>query len=408
MTVCPATFGLKMFGTKKIGWKVSESKTFGLLPALREWVIAGAALLAGVACSAGGDEPLGPSTKVTVMTRNVDLGSSITEVVSVRQVAEIATRAEVVRQNILASNLPERVALVADEIAQRSPDVVALQEAIVFHIQTPSDFDLAAPLRNAGSPGVPGSVFTIDVLAILQSELGARGLAYQVAVVGSYSDVELPAATESGMVDVRLIDRKAILVKPELAPRDGQATVFTTGLPNFPLGSDVDNPPRIDIIRGFESVTLTKGAAQFTVINTHLEAGTAEEDVGQFLSAIQEGQARELRDRLADDSGPLVLLGDINSNTNTTDVRSHQILREAGFKDAVSTALETPQVNCCTDLNAPAFTHTDRQSVVMYRGRVEARAQDLTGSDINQRTSNGRLASEHAGVWAELAIENNL
>src|SRR5262245_33888421 len=103
------------------------------------------------------------------MTRNLYLGSDLVPVVSAQTIDELPTLAGQVLTNVLASEPVARMALVADEIAAVRPDVIGLQEAVIFRAQIPSDFDFAAPVRNAGDPGAPGAIQTIDLLDTLQS-----------------------------------------------------------------------------------------------------------------------------------------------------------------------------------------------------------------------------------------------
>jgi hypothetical protein len=150
--------------------------------------------------------PSGPPVSVKVMTRNLYLGADLIPVVAAMTVEEIPAKVALLWKTMLASDLPGRAKLLADEIAAAQPDLVGLQEAVVFYKQTPGDFSFAAPAVNATD-------VQFDFVQLLLTELQARGTEYVAAVVSKNTDVELPAADDVQPFDVRMTDRDAILVR---------------------------------------------------------------------------------------------------------------------------------------------------------------------------------------------------
>jgi len=117
--------------------------------------------------------------KVTVMTRNLYLGTGLTDIVTAPtfpQFVEAVTRA---RQNVIDTDFAARADALATEIQQAGPDLVGLQEASLWRTQTPADLS-----------GTPNATTPFqDFLAILQSELAERGLAYTAVATSTNADV---------------------------------------------------------------------------------------------------------------------------------------------------------------------------------------------------------------------------
>jgi endonuclease/exonuclease/phosphatase family metal-dependent hydrolase len=349
----------------------------------------------------GGTPMTGPGLPVKVMTRNLYLGADLIPVVTATTVDEIPMRVAELWRTMQASDPPARIKLLADEIAAAKPDLVGLQEAVVFYKQTPSDFSFANPAINADH-------VELDFVQLLLAELMARGLTYTVAVSGNHTDVELPAADPVAPFDVRMTDRDVILARMGVTTSNPQAALFPSHLKfDIPFGSATGAP--VDLVRGVTRVDAVVDGAHLTFVNTHLEVGGGGDNpqAKALLGPLQENQAKDLLAALAPVSGPVVLVGDFNSAANGSTTMSYGIVA-AKFTDAqAAVSAGTPGFTCCTDFTAPAAMagqriDSERIDIVFYRGGVSAQAVEVVGVDPAKRTATGLWPSDHAGVVASL------
>src|SRR5437870_2327217 len=144
---------------------------------------------------------------VTVMTRNLYFGADLTPAITARTVPELIGAVSHIFGVVQASNIPARAEAIAAEVAAVGPDLVGVQEVVLWRSQCPSDF---AP--------VPNAVFVeFDYLQSLLDALTARGAAYEVVAVHETNDLEAPGFTTRGFCDVRFTDREVILARVDRA-----------------------------------------------------------------------------------------------------------------------------------------------------------------------------------------------
>ena len=345
-------------------------------------LIAAAALL--VAGCHDSTSPGGPRGEVTVLTRNLYVGSPLDAVLAAPSPAEIPARVAALWAAVQASNYPERAEALANEIQETEPDLVGLQEVALWRIQSPGDNRSANP--------TPATAIAIDFLGILLTELAERGLSY-VATVSTGSDVELPSATGD---DIRLTDREVILVRAGVATSNPQEGHFTTNL-SGPVGGV--GGPMITIRRGWASVEVSRGGDAFQFVSTHLET--------EIFSPIQVAQAAELLQVLSDVALPVVLVGDFNSAADRSSTPTYGNLLEAGFTDAWSEAMpDSAGLTCCqrSDLRNAASTNSKRIDLILHTGEFTAVNGDVLGDAPMDRTSSGLWPSDHSGVVATLRL----
>jgi hypothetical protein len=351
-------------------------------------------------CGSGEDgPPAGPPVPIKVMTRNLYLGADLIPVVTAMTVEEIPGRVAGLWKTMQASDLPGRAKLLADEISAAKPDLVGLQEAVVFYKQTPSDFNFMSPAINA-------STVELDFVQLLLAELAARGTEYVVAVTSNNTNVELPASDDVAPFDVRMADRDVILARKGLETSNPQAMIFPSHLMfTLPFGSPTGAP--IDLVRAVARVDVKVEGASFTFVNTHLEVSGGGNDprAGALLTPLQEAQAQDLINILKPIKGAVVLVGDFNSNANGSSTKSYALIAGGGFTDAYATVSPgMPGLTCCMDIAAPASNLQSRIDVVFYRGGVTAQAVELVGLDPAKRSPMGLWPSDHAGVVASLQV----
>jgi len=352
----------------------------------------------------GGDgemTPSGPPVTVKVMTRNLYLGADLIPVVTAMTLDEIPVRVAALYKTMQASDIPARAKALAEEIATAQPDLVGLQEAVVFYKQVPSDFNFAAPAVNADK-------VELDFLQLLLDELTARGTEYVPAVISKNTDVEFPAADDVQPFDVRMTDRDVILARKgaRVETANPMSTLYPTRLPfSIPVGSQIGVP--VNLVRALARVDATVAGARFTFANTHLEVGSGGNNpqAQALLAPLQEGQARDLVNLLKPVAGPVVLVGDFNSAADGSTTMSYATVASSFTDTYAKLNPGMPGFTCCTDITAPAPTYRERIDIVFFRGAgVGPQAVEYVGTDPAKRTPSGLWPSDHAGVVATLQV----
>jgi endonuclease/exonuclease/phosphatase family metal-dependent hydrolase len=349
-------------------------------------------------CGSDDGPPPGPGVPIKVMTRNLYLGADLIPVVTAMTLEEIPTRVAGLWRTMQASDLPGRAKLLAEEIATAKPDLVGLQEAVIFYKQTPGDFTFANPLVNADK-------VELDFVQLLLAELAARGSEYVTAATLVNTDVEFPAADDVAPFDVRMKDRNVILSRKDLPVLDPQARRYPSHL-KFTVPFLMPTGAPVDLVRGVVYVKVIAQGAPFVFATTHLEVSGGGNDprASMLLMPLQEAQAVDLVEALKTVAGPVVLVGDFNSPAGAAMPRSYNTITGA-FTDAFAkTNPGMPGFTCCTEITAPAPMPTSRIDLVFFRGGVTAQAVELVGLDPTKRSPMGLWASDHAGVVASLEV----
>jgi endonuclease/exonuclease/phosphatase family metal-dependent hydrolase len=358
------------------------------------------AIFLGCGGDDGGGAPSGPAVPVKVMTRNLYLGADLLPVVTTKTIEEIPPAVAALWTKMLASDIPARAKQLAAEIATAQPDLVGLQEAVIFYKQSPGDFSFAKPEVNAKD-------VAFDFVKLLLDELTMRGTEYQTAVILENTDVELPAADPAVPFDVRMTDRDVILAKKSVAVSNPMTAHYKHDL-IFSIPFLVGNGPQVHLMRGLSRVDAVVGGAHFTFANTHLEVGSGGSNVqaSAALKALQEGQAADLLELLAPVTGPVVLVGDFNSAAvaTPTTTMSYRLIANA-FTDAWSGLYPgMPGFTCCLDITAPAPMLGERIDIVFYRGGVKAQSAEVLGADPAKHMAGAPWPSDHAGVAASIEV----
>lgn len=328
---------------------------------------------------------------LTVMTRNMDNGSDFGPIFAAASFPDLITAVTATYAEVQASNIPERAAAVADEIAVTHPDLVGLQEVSTYR---------------TGPFGGPATTVTYDALQSLLNELASRGLHYAPVGVLTNIDAEAPAIGPSGLFDVRFTDHDVLLARTDLQISEFklenvQVQHFITNL-SFPS-------PTLGLVttpRGWISVDAKLRGKQYRFVTTHLE----------FLSpAIQAAQAAELLNGPGNTDVPLIFAGDFNSDAESNNAAAnpaYPILLSAGFVDTWKqlhpndpgftfalhgedpfTAFATP--NARIDL---ILSRNGRKGVTPF-------SVDLIGNQLTDLTPSGLWPSDHAGLVASTKLE---
>jgi endonuclease/exonuclease/phosphatase family metal-dependent hydrolase len=395
---------------------------------------------------------------LVVMTRNLYLGADVADALAL--MPDIAAAAQFMWDQVQETDFTARVPALAEEAAQARPAAIGLQEATTW-VCTPDaqtaptavyDFtaQFLAATEAAGTPYV--------VAAAGGAEALSPGYAIE-PIVGA-TVVTDPAAfqplfgTDQASCGFRIAD--ALVVRADLA---GQ--VSAAGAVTYDTTTEVV-PGVITVRRGYAWADLAVGSQPVRLVTTHLESVW---EPGEVPAAVL--QARELIADLADQSGPLVVMGDFNSDPRDPrpagganpggqpeasaacpdrSCNAYWSMVDAGFTDAgpdpqdprnyswgaaADLAGPSPErVQAAIDMGNPVG-FTDRLDYVFARGDVAVDSSMLIGdtwpeaSDTWPCTSAGQAANtaamaaalgdptpsggvclptDHAGIVADLTI----
>jgi endonuclease/exonuclease/phosphatase family metal-dependent hydrolase len=293
---------------------------------------------------------------------------------------------------MLASRPAVRMRGLADRIAARMPDIVALQEMYILRKQSPGD------LAFGGSD--PAEDVVVDFLRSLMDSLAAKGLHYRVAAITTELDVEMPMfnADFTGLDDARLTDRDIILVRSDLPP--GQLRVSNPQGGHFDTHLTLGNG--LDVLQGWCSVDAFIRGERFRFINTHLQ--------DESVPEIQFAQAQELMAEHgpADTNLPAIIVGDLNADPYSRNgTFSYSSLIAGGFFDAWSELYpHRPGLTWGHDsgLADKDWDFVWRIDLVLFKGHTFVPTKMETVDFGLRRLTPPFWPSDHAGVWASFEL----
>lgn len=314
----------------------------------------------------GGDGTDAP--EVVVMTRNLYLGAELTPLFAATA-EDLGAVARATYDQLEASDVEARMAVLAAEIAKAEPDLVALQEATLWRTQ---------------AAGAPAATDRYDFLALL---LGHLDGAYEVAASADGFSGGLPVP---GVGLVTMQDRDVILARRD---KDVSVTGAEHGTFDAALTVDIAGAS-IEVVRGWASVEATVRGRSFRFVATHLEA---------FDDDVRDAQQRELLALLGDE--PTLLLGDLNSASEGEGSEAYEAALAAGLEDVWSSdGADRAGATCCYDADLRGGALDVRIDYVLFRGGFGVRDSEVVGASASSRTPSGRWASDHAGVVATLRV----
>jgi len=326
----------------------------------------------------------------TVMTQNAYLGFDVAALAQAESMADVRRIAGKLFEQVEPERYGARADSFAAAVETNDPAVVALQEVVALRRQQPGDFGTEA--------SEPASEVVVDFLSRIRTALDERGLDYTVAAETVTNDIELPAETDDGAVDVRLTDRDVVLVRGDLDTADAVTGTYDAALALPVPGTD----RRLVVNRGYAMVDVTVDGVEFTAVSTHLESTSA---------TFRRLQARELLDILPAD-GPVVLGGDINSTPGSG---AYELLTDTLTDPYAELRPEADGYTCCQadDLRNDQSQLTRRIDTVLYRGAVSPTSVGRVGHEPGDRVAvavDGETVrvwpSDHAGVVTTLEISS--
>jgi endonuclease/exonuclease/phosphatase family metal-dependent hydrolase len=329
--------------------------------------------------------PTNMSTRmVPIMTQNIDEATDFGPLLTATTLSGLLSAVADAYLEVQASNIPERAAALAREIAKNQPTLIGLQEVSLW--------------RTGPFATPPATTVAFDQLQSLLGALDQQGLHYAPIGIRTGLDAEAPSALG---FDVRVTDRDVVLARTDLAL--SQFQVLNVQLQNFAAQLVVTNPITgpLAIPRGWIAVDAQIRGTAYRFITTHLEGASV---------AIQIAQGNELLTGPGNTTAPIVFAGDFNSaaaggpDSNAT----YGNLIQAGYTDAWAVSLPgNPGFTWPLhgeDPFTPASTPTERIDLVLVRSGVGVLGAQNIGNTSADLTPSGLWPSDHAGVVAMLAM----
>jgi endonuclease/exonuclease/phosphatase family metal-dependent hydrolase len=350
-------------------------------------VVAGALSLLAVHALLGASLAAGDRERpVKVMTQNLYLGADLAPALSATNLPQLLAGAAQVYTMVKATDFPARAKALAAQIRDADPMVVGLQEVSKWRV---------SPLGVVDGPATAATIVTYDYLVLLQAELAALGMTFDVAVKRIEFDAEVPTALGH---DVRLTQRDAILVRAGL-PAD-ELTVVNTARGDYAATYSVPvaGMGSVTIRQGWTSVDVIANGRAFRMINTHLDALNPVIRFAQSAELIAPGGP-------ADTELPVVIVGDFNSGPqDPAGPSAYANVIAHGYTDAwVSVHPSEPGFTWgqAENLLNPTSMLNRRIDHVLFDAGTALRAR-LYGIDPDGRTPSGLWPSDHAGLAVAL------
>jgi hypothetical protein len=339
----------------------------------------------------------GGSTEVTVMSRNIYLGSDLSPAIGAPDIPTAIDGAGDIYNEVNRTNFPERAVLLANEIKGAKADLVGVQEAALWQQQIPSD--AGGPPIGPGT--VPASDVKYDFRELLMDQLGNK---YRLVGQRDEFTGELPADIDhndstgspfGADLDYRLTMHDLIIARKGVTTSKVKSghyeNRFETDIGGIPVFAD----------RGWVSAEVKVGDAKFRFVNTHLEA------FGD--PSIRAAQAKELVDGPAKSKKDVILTGDMNSDKDDTDgsQKAYETIRKAGFIERQVKGGTSGHDDSLTDPNDQNqfertidFVFVNNKKIKLDKGGSAIVGRD----DPSLMTPSGLWPSDHAGVVSSLLI----
>ncbi len=336
--------------------------------------------LSALAAACSDDNPVGPSPEpvtrndtngpIVVMTRNMYIGADVDRVMAALsglsgEDPQAALAA--VLQEFVGTELPTRLGALADEIARERPHVVGLQEVSTLGVNLPPEF---------GFPPMQA-----DFLDGLIQALALRGLSYHTV-----SNLNFQFSLLGGAIG--LADRDVMLVQSDLPMLSQQNGTFSCP----PLCVPV--PGLGTLSRGWVRATTRIGSRTVMFVSTHPESGDHPQ-----IAALRAGQMQELAASLGSETGPVVLMGDLNDTPGSA---MYQVLQGAGFVDVWQSIGAGAGNTCCHATHLQSGALSKRIDYVMVRGGFLTGNGAVVGGarvKVIGETADERVQGAYGLIW---------
>ena len=180
-----------------------------------------------------------------VYTQNLWLGGSTAPLFSIDlgDLSQVIPAVNLFWSEVLASDIPQRSTEFVNELDDRRPEVVALQEAVGY---ATGSLNLASGEFVATAPGP-------DLLVSVMTEIGARGLPYSIAVMQNMTGIALPLGPpDASFVAPALAiqDRVVMLRRDDVVPSATASGIYNARIDLGPA----------EFIRGWVRMTVERGS----------------------------------------------------------------------------------------------------------------------------------------------------
>lgn len=340
-------------------------------------------LAAATSASAAPIRTAGTNPKIDLVTYNLYTGATLDRLQGALTPDQLISALTELWQTVQSTDFNERAQAIAAQIASVNPDIVAVQEAMIWKTQAPSD-ELEPNPTDA-------TTVAYDYLELLRAALASRGLNYTVVKVTKVSEEELPIPALN--IDVRFVDRLAILARSGVTTSDVRDGTYVS---RYAITSSL--APPIPIPRAWQSLETTVGGETVRIVNTLLEPADP---------PTQEAQADELRQVLGTGGPRTILAGTLGSVKNGMPNGAYSYFTDRGYTDAWSAVNPSdPGPTCCQapDLKNASSELSERSDQFMARGYLEATRAELLGESAADRTPSGLWPARHAGLFASFDV----
>jgi endonuclease/exonuclease/phosphatase family metal-dependent hydrolase len=326
-----------------------------------------------------------------VMTYNVDEGTDYLELQQATDLNQFLVAVGQTITQVRQTNSPQRMQAIAKQIIAAGPALVSLQELDEWYTAPFNPFT-----RACGDPALE-----FNFLQELQHALTDQGAHYTLAVEAQqYAFPSIPGFIPPGtFLCVSVVDHVAILARTDLDPgkfhwSNPQSAQYATVL-QFPSPLGL-----LPLPRAWVSVDAAFNGKSFRFIGTHLES---------VVPAIREAQGTELRAGAANTSLPVILAMDSNAPAAPLPQDPTYLdFIAAGYDDAWTKIFPlVPGFTCCQAqfVNNLVSQLDQRIDLILTLGNIETQNVALFGVDPSTKTPGGLWPSDHAGVAAQLVVE---
>ena len=370
-------------------------------------------------------------TQVTVMTRNLYLGSDVG--VAMDLIPNLSAAAQFMWDQVKATDFNKRAPKLAAEVIAQKPDVIGLQEATIWFCK-----------KNAFSKRTEVFNFTKQFLAATKAQgteyvlaqkdgITALNTGYSIAAVPFVTMVNDPETfqplfgQDKAACGFEIAD--ALAVRADLASK-----VLKVGNTEYEQTYTIV-PTIMTIYRGYTWADIQIGNSPVRFVTTHLESLWDENKIPN--AAIQ---AQQLIADLMNTDMPVVIMGDFNSDPRDPRIsddpnaggqptasevcpaggstcNAYLLMRESGYKDvgpdsldpmnntwgmnALLTGADPVRLKYSQQLGNYAG-YSDRLDYVFVKNGVEVVSATIIGA-----TPPNNLNTDHAGVVSTLLINSD-
>lgn len=326
-----------------------------------------------------------------VMTYNVDEGTDYLEIQQATDLNQFLVAVGQTITQVRQTNSPKRMQAIARQIIAVGPALVSLQELDEWYTSPFNPFT-----RTCGNPALE-----FNFLQELQQALTDQGAHYTLAVEAQqYAFPSIPGFIPPGtFLCVSVVDHVAILARTDLDPgkfhwSNPQSAQYATVL-QFPSPLGL-----LPLPRAWVSVDAAFNGKPFRFIGTHLES---------VVPAIREAQGAELRAGPANTSLPVILAMDSNAPAfPLPQDPTYMDFIAASYNDAWTEIFPlVPGFTCCQAQfdNNPVSQLDQRIDLILTLGNIETQNIALFGAEPTTKTPGGLWPSDHAGVAAQIIVE---